>query len=79
MKIEILGTGCARCHKLEEVTREAIKDSGIAVELTKVDDIKKIMGYGVMTLPALVVDGEVKMVGKIPSKDEIIRLLGGNK
>lgn len=79
MKIEILGTGCARCHKLEDITREAVKDSGIAVELTKVDDIKKIMGYGVMTLPALVVDGEVKMAGKIPSKDEIIRLLGGNK
>ena len=79
MKIEILGTGCARCHKLEEQTRDALKDSGIAAELTKVEDIKKIMGYGVMTLPALVVDGEVKVAGKIPSKDEIIRLLGGNK
>ena len=78
MKIEILGTGCARCHKLEEVTREAIKDSAIIAELTKVEDIKKIMGYGVMTLPALVVDGEVKVAGKIPTKEAIIKLLRGN-
>jgi small redox-active disulfide protein 2 len=77
MKIEILGTGCARCHKLEEQTREALKDSGIAAELTKIEDIKKIMGYGVMTLPALVVDGKVKVVGKVPSKEEIIKFLGG--
>ena len=78
MKIEILGTGCARCHKLEEQTREALKTSGFAAELTKVEDIKKIMGYGVMTLPALVVDGKVKVAGKIPTKEEIIKFLGGN-
>jgi small redox-active disulfide protein 2 len=77
MKIEILGTGCARCHKLEEVTREAVKDSGVAVELTKVEDIKKIMGYGVMTLPALVIDSVVKVAGKIPTKEEIIKLISG--
>ena len=79
MKIEILGTGCAKCHKLDELVRATVKESGFSAEVNKVEDIKKIMGYGVMTLPALVVDGEVKMVGKIPSKDEIIRLLGGNK
>jgi small redox-active disulfide protein 2 len=77
MKIEILGTGCAKCHKLEDLTREALKDSGIVAELTKVEDIKKIMGYGVMTLPALVVDGEVKVAGKIPGKEEILKMLGG--
>jgi small redox-active disulfide protein 2 len=78
MKVEILGTGCARCHKLEDLTREALKDSGIAAEVTKVEDIKKIMGYGVMTLPALVVDGVVKIAGKIPTKEEIIKFMGGN-
>jgi small redox-active disulfide protein 2 len=77
MKIEILGTGCVRCHKLEEQTREAIKDLGIEVEVAKVQDYKKIMGYGVMTLPALVVNGEVKIAGKIPTKDEIKKMLGG--
>ena len=77
MKIEVLGTGCARCHKLEEQTREALKDSGIEAELTKVEDIKKIMGYGVMAMPALVVNGEVKIAGKIPSKEEIIKLISG--
>ncbi len=78
MKIEILGTGCARCHKLEEQTSAAVKDLGIEAEVIKVQDYKKIMGYGVMTLPALVVDGEVKVAGKIPAKEEIKKLLGGN-
>jgi small redox-active disulfide protein 2 len=77
MKIEILGTGCARCHKLEEQTREAIKDLGVEADVIKVQDYKKIMGYGVMTLPALVVDGEVKVAGKIPTKEEIIKLISG--
>ncbi len=79
MKIEILGTGCARCHKLEEQTREAIKDMGVEAEVIKVQDYKKIMCYGVMALPALVVDGEVKVAGRIPGKDEIIKLLGENQ
>lgn len=78
MKIEILGTGCARCHKLEDKTREALKDLGIKAEVIKAQDVKAIMGYGVMTLPALVVDGEVKIAGKIPTKEEMKILLAGN-
>jgi small redox-active disulfide protein 2 len=79
MKIEILGTGCAKCHKLEELVRNAVKDARLDADISNVQDIKKIMTYGVMTTPALVVDGEVKIAGKIPSKDEIMKLLGGNK
>jgi small redox-active disulfide protein 2 len=77
MKIEILGTGCAKCHKLEEMVRETVKAEGISADISKVDDIKKIMGYGVMTTPALVIDGKVKVAGKLPSSEEIKQLLGG--
>lgn len=76
MKIEILGTGCAKCHKLDELVREIVKESGVSAEITKVDDIKKIMGYGVMTTPALVIDGQVKVAGKIPSVEEIKQMIG---
>ena len=76
MKIEILGTGCAKCHKLEELVRETVKAEGISAEITKVEDIKKIMAYGVMTTPALVIDGKVKVAGKIPSPEEIKQLIG---
>lgn len=71
MKIEILGMGCAKCHKLEELVRDAVKELGVEATVTGVQDIKKIMNYGVMTTPAVVIDGEVKVAGKIPAKDEI--------
>jgi small redox-active disulfide protein 2 len=71
MKIEILGVGCAKCHKLEELVREIAKNEGINADISKVEDFKKIMNYGVMTTPALVIDGEVKAAGKIPSTDQI--------
>ena len=77
MKIEILGTGCAKCHKLDELVRETVKEAGVSAEITKVEDIKKIMTYGVMTTPALVIDGEVKVAGKIPSDDQIKSWLTG--
>ena len=71
MKIEILGTGCAKCQKLEELVRETVKAEGIAAEISKVEDIKKIMAYGVMATPALVIDGQVKIAGKMPTPDQI--------
>jgi small redox-active disulfide protein 2 len=77
MKIEVLGTGCAKCHKLEELVKESLQDLALDTEVTKVQDIKKIMGYGVMTTPALVVDGVVKIAGKIPTKDEIKKWISG--
>jgi small redox-active disulfide protein 2 len=77
MKIEILGVGCAKCKKLEEFVRNITTREGISAEISKVEDFKKIMNYGVMTTPALVIDGEVKMAGKIPSEDQIKAWLKG--
>lgn len=70
-KLQILGTGCPKCKKLAENTEAAAKELGIAYELEKVTDINAIMGFGVMMTPALAVDGQVKVVGKVPSPDEI--------
>lgn len=74
--LKILGTGCPKCTKLAELTHEAADQLGLEHQLEKVTDINAIMGYGVMLTPALVVDGEVKCVGKVPSLDEIKKLLG---
>jgi small redox-active disulfide protein 2 len=71
MKIEILGTGCAKCIKLEEMVNEVVKTTGVAAEVSKVKDIKKILTYGVMTTPGLVVDGQVKIAGKVPTAEQI--------
>jgi len=79
MKIEILGTGCPKCKKLNELVEEAINELGVLVEIIKVTDINKIINYGVMITPALVVDGDVKVAGKIPSKEEIIRWIEEKK
>ncbi|GAG89333.1 unnamed protein product [marine sediment metagenome] len=73
MKIEILGTGCPKCRKLHELAEEAVKELGASAEITKVTDINKIINYGVMITPALVIDGNVKVAGKIPSKPEIAK------
>jgi len=74
-KIQILGTGCPKCKKLAEIAGEAAKGLGIEYEVVKVTDIKDILGFGVMATPALVVDGEVKVVGRVPSAGEIRRML----
>ena len=71
MKIEILGTGCPKCKKLAELAEQAVKESGIEAEIIKITDINEIMNYGVMITPALVIDGEIKSTGKIPSIEEI--------
>jgi len=71
MKIEILGTGCPKCKKLSELTQEVIQEIDISAEITKVTKINEIIDYGVMVTPALVIDGNVKTAGKIPSKQEI--------
>ncbi|MCK5555591.1 MAG: TM0996/MTH895 family glutaredoxin-like protein [Alphaproteobacteria bacterium] len=75
MKIQILGTGCPKYKALTEAAETAAKELGIACDIEKVTDIEKIMSFGVMMTPALVVDGEVKIVGKIPSQDELKKLL----
>jgi len=73
MKIEILGTGCPKCKKLNELTKEVIQELGISAEIKKVTGINKIIDYGVMITPALVIDGDVKIAGKIPEKEKIKR------
>ncbi len=73
--LQILGTGCPKCKKLAENTEAAAKDLGIDYDLSKVTDINAIMGFGVMMTPALVVDGQVKVVGKVPGPDEIKKWL----
>jgi small redox-active disulfide protein 2 len=74
-KIKILGTGCPKCKKLFEASQQAVKDLGIDAEVTKVEDINEILNFGVMMTPALVVDGEVKVMGRVPNKNEIEKLI----
>jgi small redox-active disulfide protein 2 len=71
MRIEILGIGCPKCKKLYENAQAAAKELNAQVELIKVEDIQKIMDYGIMTTPAIALDGEVKAAGRIPASDEI--------
>jgi len=73
--LQILGTGCPKCTKLAENTEAAAKELGIEYELVKIKDINAIMGFGVMVTPALAVDGEVKVAGKVPAVDEIKKML----
>ncbi len=75
MEIKILGPGCPKCKTLEKMTREVVDKNGIDATVNKVEDIVEIMNYGVMTTPALVIDGKVVMKGRIPSADELRILL----
>jgi len=74
-KLQILGTGCARCVKLAEATRDAATQLGVDFELEKVQEIDRIVGFGVMVTPALVVDGQVKVAGRVPTVEELRKLL----
>ena len=71
MKLQILGTGCAKCNALTQATEQAAQSLGLQYELEKVTDLNQIMSFGVMLTPALVVDGKVRVSGKVPSVDEI--------
>jgi len=71
MEIKILGTGCSNCKKLQALAEEAVKEMGIRATVKKVEDIQKIMGYGVMRTPAIVINEQVKAFGRVPGKDEI--------
>lgn len=75
MEIKILGTGCPKCKTLEKLIREVVEQNGIDATVSKVEDIVEIMKYGVMTTPALVVDGKVEIKGRVPSSDEIKKVL----
>lgn len=78
MKIEILGTGCSKCKKLEEFTKQAVSQLDGFYEIKKIEDIEKIMSYNVITTPALVINGVVKSKGKLLNPEEIIKLIKEN-
>ena len=75
MKIKILGPGCVNCRKVEKLVREAVAEAGVTAAVEHVTDFREIAGYGVFSTPAVVVDGKVKSVGKIPKKEEILAWL----
>jgi len=77
MEIKILGPGCPKCRQTEKIVREATREAGVDARIEKVTDILEIAGYGVFGTPAVVVDGEVKSVGKIPGKEEIKAWIAG--
>ncbi len=74
-KLQVLGPGCPKCVELAKRTDEAAKASGVDYELEKITELSKIMSFGVFMTPALVVDGEVKVVGQVPSVDEIKKII----
>jgi len=75
MRIEILGTGCPKCKATEKVVKQAVDELGTQAEIVKIEDLQEIINRGVMMTPAVFVDGEAKIVGRIPSADEIKKLL----
>ena len=75
MKIQILGPGCAKCTRLKETAEAAARELGLDCEVEKITDINQIMSFGVMMTPGLVVDGKVKSVGKVPSLEEMKKML----
>ncbi|MEI6258407.1 MAG: thioredoxin family protein [Deltaproteobacteria bacterium] len=79
MEIKVLGPGCPKCHQTEKVVKEAVAEAGISAEVEKVTDMMKIASFGVFGTPAVVINGEVKSVGKIPKKDEIKKWLAAAK
>lgn len=75
MNIKILGTGCARCHKLAQIVREVVDELKLEAGVEEVDDITKILEYPILTTPGLVINGKVVLSGQVPSKEKLIELL----
>jgi small redox-active disulfide protein 2 len=71
MDIKVLGPGCPKCHQTEKIVKEAVSEAGVKAFVEKITDVLEIAGYGVFGTPAVVIDGEVKSVGKIPSKEDV--------
>ena len=76
MEVKVLGPGCAKCKTTYNVVEKVIKENNLDVKLLKVDDIMEMMSYNILSTPAIVVDGEVKIKGRVPSESEIKELLG---
>lgn len=75
MDIVILGTGCPKCRKTTEVVRQAVEQADVSATIRKVEDIQEIMKYRVLTTPAVAIDGQVKISGRVPTVDEVRSLL----
>ena len=75
MNFKILGTGCARCNQLENLTKEALKEMGVEAHIDHVKDIKKIMEYPILTTPGLVINEELVLSGRVPSKAEMTKII----
>lgn len=75
MNILVIGPGCSRCKTLAQLTEQAVKELGISAEINKVTDLKQIMALGVMMTPALAVNGTIKLAGRVPSLDEVKKVL----
>nr|WP_321260165.1 thioredoxin family protein [uncultured Pseudodesulfovibrio sp.] len=75
MKILVMGPGCAKCEQAEKIVREAVAEAGVDAEIEKVKDFQEIAKYGIFSTPAVVIDGEVKVVGKAPSKKDVLSWL----
>lgn len=78
MEIKVLGSGCAKCKTLEKLTREAVAETGVTAEIEKVEDMYKILSFGVMSTPALVINQKVVLSGRIPSMTELKELIAKN-
>ncbi len=79
MEIKVLGTGCPKCKSLEKTTRDVVEEMQVDASITKEEDIVKIMGYGIMRTPGLVINDKVVSSGRLPSKDEIKNLITQNQ
>jgi small redox-active disulfide protein 2 len=75
MIIQVLGTGCAKCKTLYELVNKAVQETGVEAMVEKVEDIQQIMAFNVLMLPGLVIDGYVKVAGRVPSMEEIKKLI----
>ena len=75
MKIEILGTGCSKCRQTEKIVQRAVEETGVTVDVMKIEDLQDIVDRGVMMTPAVIVDGDVKIMGHVPSVEEVKKLL----
>ena len=75
MDIKILGTGCSKCKALEEATRKAVAEMNVDAQITKIEDITEILNYGIMTTPALVIDGKIVRKGRVASVEEIKKII----